>query len=150
MEVVEYFASESQEHWKKQISAADWKAAEFLIDLLNHTEKFDELLGPGGKLFLLVEGDRIISFATLTHQDCIRDLNMFPWVGFLYTYPDYRGRRYSEVLLRHVEEKARAANYGRVYLGTDHVGLYEKYGYSYMETRKDYRGGKTRIYYKEV
>lgn len=62
----------------------------------------------------------------------IRDKSMFPWLGFLFTYPDYRGNRYSEKLLKYVEEEAKSENYLIVYLRTDHTGLYEKYGYTYL------------------
>lgn len=150
MEIIEYFSSENKEHWKEQIELADWEAAKFLLKLLNDMQKFDELLGSNGKLFLLVDRKNIVSFATLTYQDCIRDESMFPWIGFLFTYRDYRGNRYSEKLLKHVEKEAKSENHSVIYLGTDHIGLYEKYGYIYSETRKDYWNNDTRIYYKKL
>jgi GNAT superfamily N-acetyltransferase len=150
VEVIEYFLDENKEHWKKQVALADWRAAKFLFELLNDMRKFEELLGKGGKLFLLVDGEKIVSFVTLTRQDCIRDKSIFPWLGFLFTYPDYRGNRYSEKLLEYVEEEAKSENYSIVYLGTDHIGLYEKYGYVYLETRKDYWNDEVRIYYKKL
>lgn len=150
MKVIEYFSNENKEHWKEQIALADWGAAKFLLKLLNDTQKFDELLGRDGKLFLLVDVEMIVSFVTLTHQDCIRDISMFPWLGFLYTYPNFRGKRYSENLLKYVEEEARLENHSIIYLGTDHTDLYEKYGYIYLETRKDYLNEETRIYYKRL
>jgi GNAT superfamily N-acetyltransferase len=150
VKVIEYFSNENKEHWKEQIALADWNAAKFLLKLLNDTQKFDELLGRDGKLFLLVDGEMIVSFVTLTHQDCIRDKSMFPWLGFLYTYPDFRGKRYSEYLLKFVEGEAKLGSHSIIYLGTDHVDLYEKYGYTYLETRKDYLNEETRIYYKRL
>ena len=123
MEVIEYFSNENKEHWNKQIALADWGAAKFLLKLLNDKQKFDELLGEYGKLYLLVDGETVVSYATLTHQDCIRDESIFPWIGFLYTYPDYRGNRYSQKLLKYVEEEAKSENYSIVYLGTDHIGI---------------------------
>ncbi len=150
MKVIEYFTSDNKEHWNEQIAIAEWGAAKFLLKLLNDVQKFNELLGSGGKLFLLVDGENIVSFVTLTRQDCVRDENMFPWLGFLYTYPDYRGNRYSEKLLRYAEEDAKSNNHSIVYLATDHIGLYEEYGYTYLETRKDYLDEDARIYYKEL
>lgn len=150
MKVIEYFSNENKEHWKEQIALADWGAAKFLLKLLNDTQKFDELLGRDGKLFLLVDEEMIVSFVTLTHQDCICDKSMFPWLGFLYTYPDFRGKRHSEFLLKYVEEEVKLENHSIIYLGTDYVDLYEKYGYTYLETRKDYLNEETRIYYKRL
>ncbi len=150
MEVNEYFSNENKEHWKDQIALADWRAAKFLLKLLNDMQKFEELLGSNGKLFMLVDKEKIVSFVTLTNQDCIRDKSIFPWLGFLFTYPEYRGKRYSEKLLNYVEKQAKSENNLFVYLGTDHIGLYEKYGYTYLETRKDYWNDETRIYYKKL
>lgn len=147
MKIIEYFMSDNKEHWNEQIAIAEWGAAKFLLKLLNDVQKFNALLGIGGKLFLLVDGENIVSFVTLTRQDCVRDENMFPWLGFLYTYPDYRGNRYSEKLLRYAEEEAKSDNHSIVYLATDHIGLYEEYGYTYLETRKDCWDEEARIYY---
>lgn len=150
MEIIEYFSDENKEHWNEQISLSDWKAAKFLLKLLNDMRKFEELLGSDGKLFLLVDGENIVSFVTLTRQDCIRDKSMFPWLGFLYTYSEYRGNRYSEKLIKYVEEEAKSENHSIIYLATDHIDLYEKYGYTYLETRKDYWNEEARIYYKKL
>ncbi|WP_312699034.1 GNAT family N-acetyltransferase [Sedimentibacter sp.] len=150
MKIVEYFSSDNKEHWKEQIALGDWSASKFLFKLLNDMQKFEELLGTDGKLFLLIDGENIVSFVTLTRQDCICDENMYPWLGFLYTYPHYRGNRYSEKLLRHAEEQAKLDNNPIVYLATDHIGQYEKYGYTYLETRKDYFNEDARIYYKKL
>lgn len=51
---------------------------------------------------------------------------------------------------RYVEGEAKSENHSIVYLATDHLGLYEKYGYIYLETRKDYWDEETRIYYKNL
>ena len=150
MKIIEYFSSDNKEHWKGKIALREWSAEKFLFKLLNDTQKFDELLGVGGKLFLLVDGENIVSFVTITRQDCVRDECMYPWLGFLYTYPDYRGNRHSEKLLMYAEEQAMSDNHPIVYLATDRIGLYEKYGYTYLETRKDYFNEDARIYYKKL
>ena len=37
-----------------------------------------------------------------------------------------------------------------VYIATDHVGLYEKYGYTYLENRIDCRGSDQRVLYRDI
>lgn len=96
MKIIEYFEDSRKEHWKKELAIADWRAAAYLLGLLENTVKFNAYLGEGGRLFLLVDGEKIVSFATLSKKDCIPDESLFPWVGFVYTYPAYRGHRYSE------------------------------------------------------
>lgn len=150
MDIIEYFASGQQEHWQSQMATADWSAAAFLLELLRDTPKREALLGTDPKLFLLTAGEPLVSFVTLTHQDCIRDETLYPWLGFLYTYPDYRGHRYSQQLITYAEQQAKSDGHNRVYLATDHVGLYEKYGFTYWETRTDAWNEEARIYYKEL
>ena len=127
----------------------DWNAARFLAQLLREN-RFYEMLGGWGDIYLMMDGENIVSFATLTGQDSVRDESLTPWIGFVYTAPEYRGHRRSGELLRHIEGVAAAKSYERLYLSTDHVGLYEKYGYTYLENRPDYWGGDTRVLCKDL
>ena len=36
------------------------------------------------------------------------------------------------------------------YISTNHIGLYEKYGYTFLETAQDISGSETRIYRKAL
>jgi len=38
----------------------------------------------------------------------------------------------------------------RVYLATDHIGLYEKYGFEYFENRVSVYGEDSRVYVREA
>ena len=149
MEVIHYFEQENREQLLVQLSDCDWGAARFLVELLQKGTFFD-MLGGWGALYLLVEQDTLIGFATLTGQDCIRDEDLTPWIGFVFVKPEYRGHRFSERLLRHCEQQATEMGHDRVYIATDHVGLYETFGYCYMENRVDYWGEDTRILYKAL
>ena len=91
-----------------------------------------------------------MSLATLSRQDCISDESLFPWIGFVYTSPAYRGHRYAGRLLSHGEAVAAGQGHGNVYLTTDHVGLYEKYGYEYLESRLDRWGNAQRVMRKTL
>lgn len=108
------------------------------------------MLGGAGDLYLLLDGDQLVSFATLTMQDSIRDEGLFPWIGFVYTAPAYRGHRYAGLVLAHAQAVAAAKGHDRVYIASDHVGLYEKYGFVYMENRVDYWGSDQQVFYKNL
>ena len=149
MEIIEYFESENKLKWTEEIRKMDWGAAKFLAELLTEN-RFANVLGEGGKLYLMIDGDKLVSFITLTHQDCIADEKLFPWLGFLFTSPEYRGHRYGEAIINYAVSEAKTQGYDRLYLATDHIGLYEKYGFSYMETRADVWGGDCRIYVKNT
>ena len=149
MEIINYFESDNKALWLAEIARCDWSAARFLIDLLQKGT-FYETLGGSGSLYLLTDGDKLVSFVTLTRQDSVRDESLYPWIGFVFTRPEYRGRRCAGQLLAHAEAVAVGKGYSRVYIATDYVGLYEKYGYTYLENRIDYWGEDQRVLYKEL
>ena len=149
MEIINYFENDQQEKLQEALLACDWNAARFLVDLLKKGTFF-EMLGGWGKLLLLLDGEELISFATLTGQDSVRDETLTPWIGFVFTKPQHRGHRYAGLLLNKAESLAKELGYGQIYLGTDHIGLYEKYGYVYRDNRLDYWGEDTRIYCKSL
>lgn len=147
MKCIEFFASDLQERLLEYLEQCDWKAGRFLFRLLS-TGQFESTLGRDGKLFFLMDEDEdtVVSFVTLTEQDCIVDKSMYPWLGFLYTAPDYRGHRYSEQIIRHALAAAKDMGHSSVFLATGHVGLYEKYGFKHIDNRLDVDGDMSRIY----
>lgn len=149
MKIITYFESEHKAALVEKLAAVDWSAAKFLVALLRE-DRFFEMLGGWGDIYMLMDGENIVSFATLTGQDSVRDENLVPWSGFVFTASEYRGNRYAGKLLSHIETAAAKKGYGKLYISTDHVGLYEKYGYTFLENRRDYWGDDTRVLYKEL
>ncbi len=146
MNIFKFHDSKNKEHWITKIRECDWSASKFLADILEQN-KVDEILG-GGNVFLLVDGDELVSFCTLTKNDCVKDDMLYPWIGFLFTSPAYRGQRFSELVINAAYDEAIKLGYERVYLATDHIGFYEKYGFTYLENRIDIYNEDSRIYYK--
>ena len=148
MKIVDYFQAEQQAALIQKIAAGDWPPAQLLAELLE-SGRFHSALGEG-TVYLLMDGENIASFLTFTRQDCVADARLYPWAGFVYTFPQYRGHRCVGRLLAHAEQKARDHGCEKVYIATDHIGLYEKYGYSYRESRIDIYNEECRIYIKEL
>ena len=148
MQILDLHSSNEQKQWKDKIRVCDWGAAKFLADLLEQ-DKFYEMVG-GGSLLILAEEENIVAFCTLTRKDCVDDDSLFPWIGFVFTSPEYRGHRYSEKLITYACNKAKEEGFDTVYIATDHIGLYEKYGFIYMESRLDIYNEVSRIYYKRL
>lgn len=98
MEIMEYYDSEKQEHWLNEIKRSDWDAGQFLFELLRDN-RLKELCGESTKVLLLTDGDALVSFCTYAEKDDIRDTDLTPWVGFVYTFPEYRGKRHMGKLL---------------------------------------------------
>lgn len=152
MEIINYFDSTDKSHWLSEIRKGDWSAAGFLAELLEKGSFMETLCEPedGGRLFLLTEGERLISFLTLTRQDCIRDMSRMPWIGFVYTFPEFRGKGCCRRLMEYAEQEALRLGYGEVYVATDHEELYERLGYEYIENVMDVWGEDSRIYRKTL
>ncbi len=74
-----------------------------------------------------------------------------PWVGCVFTYPEYRGQRISEKLIALAEEYAvKEFNAEYTYISTDHIGLYEKYGYEFFTQCGTIWGESTRVLRKKL
>ena len=149
MKVLQYFEVDNKEHWLGEIAKSNWDAAHYLHYLLKEN-KLDELVGEGARVLLLVDGDRLVSFCTLAKYDDVQPTDLTPWVGWVYTFPEYRGNRLSGLLISHAEEVAKSEGAGAVHISTNHVGLYEKFGYEFFINAKDVDGEDTRVYRKNL
>ena len=65
-------------------------------------------------------------------------------------YPKHRGNRYSEKLIRYACCLAKQDGYGKVYLSSNEVGLYEKYGFIYLKRLHTLWGEETQVFEKEA
>ncbi|MBQ6020499.1 MAG: GNAT family N-acetyltransferase [Clostridia bacterium] len=149
MEVIGFFESGRREHWLWEIGRSDWSAGAFLYRLLKE-DKFFETVGEHSEVLLLTDGAELISFCTFAEKDDIQPTELTPWVGFVYTFPAHRGRRYAGMLFDEVARRARKAGIPAVYLSTNHVDLYEKYGFSYFAQMRDIDGESSRVYVKKI
>lgn len=155
MKVIEYFdqTSEMQKLLREQIVQADWRAAKYLYEMLTQG-KLKERYGESTRLFLLVEDADILAFCTLAERDEIAEEetepDTKPWIGFVYTYPEHRGNRYSEKLIRCACELAERDGYEKVYLSSNEVGLYEKYGFVFLKKLHTVWGEETQVFEKRV
>ena len=96
------------------------------------------------------EGDELISYCTFAEKDDIQPTDLTPWVGFVYTFPKHRGHRYAGLLFDEVERLAKERQATDVYLSTNHIGLYEKYGWEFFDMMDDMDGEPSRVYVKKI
>ena len=149
LRIIEYFSSGEQSSWLDQIQKSDWSAGQYLYELLRD-HRLKELCGESTKVLMLADGEQLVSFCTYAEQDDIREPSLTPWVGFVYTFPAFRGNRYMGQLLDHAEVLARGEGHRCIYISTGETGLYEKYGYSFWKTMKDVNGEDSRVYRKMI
>ena len=102
------------------------------------------------KVLLLTDGDELISFCTYAEKDDIQPTELTPWMGFVYTFPEHRGHHYVGLLMEEVERLAIKEGVSEVYISTNHIGLYEKYGCEFKTEMKDMNGELSRVYVKLI
>ena len=100
--------------------------------------------------FVAMDGERIVGMVTVGKTDYYPLPEIFPWVSTLFVSEEYRGRRISGTLIDCANRYIRGLGFGRSYIPTEHVGLYEKYGYRYVKDIVNYGGGVDRLYTKEL
>ena len=149
MEIIEYFTCDNKNHWLDELRKCNWPAGKFLCNLINKN-KIYETLGTNTIIPMLVDGQNLVSFCTLAKWDEIQPTKLTPWIGFVYTYPEYRGHHYAGMLLKYAESIAGIMGMEYVYISTDHNGLYEKYGYEFLEMAKTIYDEESKIYRKSL
>lgn len=149
MKVIDYFTAENKEYWLSKIAESDWSAGGYLANLLKE-DKLRGLVGDSVRVLMLVDGKNLISFCTLAKMDDVQPTDLTPWIGWIYTFPAYRGKRLAGRLIEHAEALAKQDGATHAHISTNHVGLYEKYGYEFLITAKDVEGEDTRVYRKKL
>ncbi len=151
MKIIEYFTSENQAHWLEEIRKSDWDAGQYLYTLLRDG-KLKTVVGRTALVPMLVEEEtgKIVFFCIFVSLDDIQPTTLSPWIGFVYTFPEYRGHRYAGRLLDYSESLAAVMGKAYVYISTGHTGLYEKYGYEFYQILKDIGGEDSRVYRKAL
>jgi len=149
MEVIDYFASDKKDHWLSKIQKSDWSAGKYLYELLRNN-KLRDLCGESTEVLLLIDGNELLSFCTYAEQDDVQDPSLTPWVGFVYTFPEYRGKRRIGKLLEYAYAHAKRDGLEHIYISTGETGLYEKYGYEFWKVMSDVNGEDSRIYRTDI
>ena len=149
MKIIEYFSTENKEYWLSKIFESDWGAANYLHYLIKENKLF-ELVGDNTRVFMLIDEENLISFCTLANLDDVQPTDLTPWIGWIYTFPSHRGKRLAGELLSYVENIAKQEGAIYTHISTNHIGLYEKYGYEFYTNALDVEGEKTRVYRKAL
>ena len=145
MDILELESTVNPDWWIRQLTDCDWVAGHHLYSLLTEN-RFHETYGVKSRVLMLADGTRLAAFCTYAGKDDIPETELTPWLGFVYTYPEYRGRRLMGRLIDRAKELAREDGYDALWVSTREDGLYEKYGAEYVTDMKDRRGEDSRIF----
>ena len=100
--------------------------------------------------FVAMEGNCIVGMVTLMKTDYYPLPEIYPWISTLFVTEEYRGRRISERLIAFANSYAKDLGFEKTYIPSEHIGLYEKYGYRYIKDIVNYGGGTDRLYAKDL
>lgn len=96
--------------------------------------------------YVPLEDDTIIGCAGLITNDFISRMDLYPWICAIFVEEAHRGQRYSEQLIARAKQDATRGGFSHVYVCTGHIGLYEKYGFTYIGDGFHPWGASSRIY----
>ena len=127
----------------EQFSWEDVK--EHLLHVL-HTWEYTDWETP---FVAMVDGE-IVGMVSIMKTDYYPLPEIYPWVSSVFVSEKYRGYRISERLISFANAYAKECGFDRTYIPSEHVGLYEKYGYQYLKDIVNYGNGIDRLYVKQL
>ncbi len=101
----------------------------------------------GACWYLCLHGDRIIGGLGVIENDFHDRKDLAPNICAVYTEKGFRGQGVAGNLLKLAVEDMRAKGITPVYLVTDHIGFYERYGWEFLcMVQGDGEPDQTRMY----
>jgi len=96
--------------------------------------------------FLILVGDEIVGGCGLIENDFMKRTDLYPWLCALYIEPHERGKDLGSKLLEHCQSEGAKLGFNKIYLNTDHIGYYERYGWFYIGDSEHNSGDMVRVY----
>ncbi|MBQ2093782.1 MAG: GNAT family N-acetyltransferase [Ruminococcus sp.] len=114
-------------------AAAQWFSSKWGVPKEAYLECMEDYLS--GKTeygwYLCLDGDKIIGGMGVIENDFHERKDLAPNVCAVYTEPDYRGKGIAGRLLDFTVDEMKSKHITPIYLITDHVGFYERYGWEF-------------------
>lgn len=101
-------------------------------------------------MFAAVQNGKIVGMASIMKTDYYPLPDIYPWISCIFVTESARGNRISGQLIDHANRYAKELGFSRSYIPTEYIGLYEHYGYEYINDIINYGGGIDRLYVKEL
>lgn len=103
--------------------------------------------GPLPQWYVLAHGSGIVAGCGLIPNDFISRMDLMPWLAALVVEPAWRSMGLGGRLVRHCLREAERIGCESLYLCTDHVGYYEKFGFEWIATGYHPWGESSRVYF---
>ena len=123
-----------REHPELERAAAAWFHARWNVPEEAYLACMDAYLSGETELgwYLCLDGERIVGGLGVIENDFHNRPDLSPNVCAVYVDESHRGRGIAGRLLEMVVEDLRAKSISPLYLLTDHIGFYERYGWEFL------------------
>ena len=115
--------------------AAEWFHNKWGIPLSAYQESIADSLKEGAVVpswYVCLDGENIIGGLGVIENDFHDRKDLTPNVCAVYTEEEYRGQGIAGMMLNFVCEDMKANGVDTLYLLTDHIGFYERYGWEFL------------------
>lgn len=115
-------------------TAANWFHEKWGVPIEAYLECMDAYLGKETEngWYLCLDGEKIVGGMGVIENDFHDRKDLSPNVCAVYTEEDYRCQGISGSLLNMVVDDMKSKGITPIYLVTDHVGFYERYGWEFF------------------
>ena len=114
--------------WEKTITLAEncsWEAGQRLAARMRNEDFSD-----WERVFAAEDDGSVIGFCVFEEKGYIPEsFDCSPFINFVFVDERFRGQRISEKMIGFALDYAKGLGYKKVYLKSEHHGLYEKYGF---------------------
>ena len=115
-------------------AAADWFHSKWGVPKEAYLKCMDSYINGETEYgwYLCLKGENIVAGLGVIDNDFHDRKDLYPNVCAVYTDENYRGRGIAGKLLNMVVEDMRSKSISPIYLITDHIGFYERYGWEFL------------------
>lgn len=139
-----YNIKDKQEYLKEiaELTQKEWGSGTNSIEEFNAKidKKINKIISnlnnPNYCKLILLQDNTLVGFISIFPHDCDERPDLSPWYATMYVKKEFRGNGYSKLLNDAILKDAKSRGFTKIYLKTDLINYYEKFGANYIETLK--------------
>ena len=119
-----------------ELCSLEWGVPKTESEMYTYIENKYNKIKTTDKVILILglfDNDTMIGFISLFKYDGDERRDLTPWYATMYVKKEYRGMGYSKILNDSLIEECIKLGYDKIYLKSDLINYYEKFGAKYIE-----------------